>query len=225
MKKWATALLDLVFPPRCAFCARPGVHGVCPACEKKLPYAEKPLREGASFGRCVSPLRYEGVVRQSLLRFKFHGGRSAAEGYAQLMAHTIAQELSGEFDCITYVPVSDKRRRERGYDQSQLIAAELGKIWDTPPLTLLRKVFDNPPQSSLRSREERKGNVLGVYEAADAVQIQGARVLLLDDIITTGSTLGEYGRVLRDAGAQIVVCATVASAVDGPGEKDGKSTP
>lgn len=221
MGNWTAAVLDLLFPPRCAFCQRRGVHGVCPTCEKTLPYAEKSLREEPPFGRCVSPLRYEGAARKSLLRFKFHGGQSAAEGYARLMASVIAEEYSGEFDCITYVPVSEKRRRERGYDQAQRIAAELGKLWDTPPKTLLRKVFDNPPQSGLSSREERKGNVLGVYEPVETAEIQGAKVLLVDDIVTTGATLGECVRVLRAAGAECVVCATVASAVY---EEDKKAT-
>ncbi|MBQ1834719.1 MAG: ComF family protein, partial [Oscillospiraceae bacterium] len=109
--------------------------------------------------------------------------------------------------------------RQRGYDQAQRIAVELGKLWDTPPQTLLCKVFDNPPQSGLSSREERKGNVLGVYEPVETAEIQGAKVLLVDDIITTGATLGECVRVLKAAGAQSVVCATVASAVYEEGKK------
>ena len=71
-------LLDLFFPPRCAFCRRTGVHGVCADCERTLPYAKVQLCEGAGFGRCASPLLYEDAVRESLLRFKFHGAQSAA---------------------------------------------------------------------------------------------------------------------------------------------------
>lgn len=73
-------LLDLFFPPRCAFCRRTGVHGVCADCERTLPYAKVQLCEGAGFGRCASPLLYEDAVRESLLRFKFHGAQSAARG-------------------------------------------------------------------------------------------------------------------------------------------------
>lgn len=75
-------LLDLFFPPRCAFCRRTGVHGVCADCERTLPYAKVQLCEGAGFGRCASPLLYEDAVRESLLRFKFHGAQSAAEATA-----------------------------------------------------------------------------------------------------------------------------------------------
>ena len=73
-----TALLDLFFPPKCAFCGRVGVHGTCASCEKTLPRLEIALREGAGFGKCAVPLRYEGAVREALLRFKFRGARSAA---------------------------------------------------------------------------------------------------------------------------------------------------
>ena len=111
-------LLDLFFPPRCAFCRRTGVHGVCADCERTLPYAKVQLCEGAGFGRCASPLLYEDAVRESLLRFKFHGAQSAAEGYGELLARCAAEELGGQFDTVTWVPVSKKREHERGYDQA-----------------------------------------------------------------------------------------------------------
>ena len=206
------ALLDLLFPPRCAFCRRVGVHGVCADCGKSLPFAAQPLHEDAQYGRCVAPLRYEGAVREALLRFKFRGAQSAAEGFGALLAQAVAEELPGAFDLVTYVPVSDRRRRERGYDQSFLLARETAKHWDAAPVALLRKTFDNPPQSTRSGSAERRGNVLGVYEAADPAAIRGARILLIDDILTTGATLGECVRVLRAAGASDVVCAALAAA-------------
>ena len=205
-----SVLLDLLFPPRCAVCARVGVHGICEQCETSLPYAEEPLHRGA-YGCCAAPLRYEGAVRDSLLRFKFRGAQSAAEGYGMLVARCAAEYFSGEFDLVTYVPVSAKRKRERGYDQAYLIAREAARLWGTKPVTLLRKLRDNPAQSGLDAAA-RRGNVAGVYEAAETALIRGARVLLIDDILTTGSTLSECVRVLKAAGAERVVCACVASA-------------
>lgn len=206
-----TAVLDLFFPPRCAFCGRIGVHGTCAACEKALPRMETTLREGALYGKCAVPLRYEGTVRESLLRFKFDGARSAAEGYGPILARCAAEELGGAFDVVTWAPVSERRRRKRGYDQAYLLARETARAWGIEPVRLLNKRRDNPPQSGLGAAE-RRGNVIGVYEAADGATIENARVLLVDDIITTGSTLGECARVLRDAGARSVVCACLASA-------------
>lgn len=218
-------LLDLFFPPRCAFCRKVGVHGVCEACERTLPYAETQRCEGAGFGVCASPLLYEGAVRESLLRFKFHGAQTAAEGYGLLLARCAAEELGGTFDVVTWVPVSEARKRERGYDQAYLLARETAKHWDVKPVRLLRKVKNNPAQSGLSSAAERRGNVLGVYEAEHREQIRGARILLIDDILTTGSTLGECVRVLREAGAQSVVCAALARAVTERGGASGASLP
>ena len=203
-------LLDLFFPPRCAFCHTVGVHGVCQNCEKTLPRTPEPLCKDTSFGVCAAPLLYEGVVRESLLRFKFHGVQGAAEGYGALLAQCVAEELGGEFDLVTWVPVSRERERERGYDQAFLLARETAKHWDTKPVRLLRKTRDNAAQSGLSSAAERQGNVLGVYKAENTEMLKNARVLLIDDILTTGSTLGECVRVLKEAGAKSVVCAALA---------------
>lgn len=214
-------LLDLLFPPRCAFCRTVGVHGVCAACRKRLPFADTPVCEGAGFGKCASPLLYEGIVRESLLRFKFHAAPSAAEGYGQLLAQCAAEEIGGEFALVTWVPVSEKRERERGYDQAYLLARETAKHWDTEPVRLLRKTRHNAAQSGLSSAAERRGNVLGVYRAENAERIKGAHILLIDDILTTGATLSECVRVLKNAGAESVVCATLARSVtERAGEHD-----
>ena len=204
-------LLELFFPTKCAFCGRVSARGICEACERTLPRTELPLREGAGYGKCAVPLKYEGKVREALLRFKFRGGRGAAEGFGRLLGQCVAEELGGAFDAVTYAPVSAKRRAARGYDQAYLLARETARHWDAEPLTLLRKTRDNPPQSGLDAAG-RRGNVVGVYEACDPGKIKGKRVLLIDDILTTGSTLSECARVLRAAGAASIVCACLAAA-------------
>ena len=206
-------LLDLLFPPRCAFCGAVGIHGVCESCRGTLPYADPPLCEGAGFGECASPLLYEGAVRESLLRYKFGGVQSAAEGYGRLLAQCAAEELGGRFDTVTWVPVSRERERERGYDQAYLLAHETARVWGVEPVRLLRKTRHNAAQSGLSSAAERRGNVLGVYTAENIDKIRDAKILLIDDILTTGSTLGEGVRVLKEAGAQSVVCAALARSV------------
>lgn len=206
------SLATLLFPPHCAFCGKVGVQGVCPACEKTLPYCKTPFHERAEIGACLAPLKYEGIVRDALLDYKFHGSQSRCTGFGDLLAQAAAEHFGGQFDLVTFVPVSKKRRRERGYDQSYLLARETCRRWDTAPAALLQKMRDNPAQSSLSSREERQKNVAGVYAAVNEEKIRGARILLIDDILTTGATLREAARVLRAAGAQSVICATLASA-------------
>lgn len=168
------SLASLLFPPRCAFCGKPGVHGVCSECEKALPYCKTPLHERAEIGACLAPLKYEGIVREALLSYKFHASQSRCTGFGDVLAQAAAEHFGGEFDLVTYVPVSKKRKQERGYDQSYLLARETCRHWSVAPETLLQKTKDNVAQSSLSSREERQKNVVGAYVARQCGQNQGS---------------------------------------------------
>ena len=209
---WLNGLLDLLFPPRCCICREIQEHaGICPACLAKLPRTGTEGVQTLGGGlRCASPLWYEEPVRGALLHFKFQGARWAAGPFGELLAECAAEEFSGEFDMVTWAPVSRKRRRKRGYDQGELLAAAACRLWDTKPERLLQKVVHNPAQSGLSDEAARRANVLGVYDAVQTEKIRGKRILLIDDICTTGATLTECARVLRDAGAADVVAVTVA---------------
>lgn len=206
------SVFDLLFPPRCPFCQQILEHpGVCPDCEKALPRREGlPLRELGNGLRCAAPLWYEEKARQGMLRLKFASSRPAAVPLGRLLGECAAESFPGGFDVVTWVPVSKKRKRSRGFDQAELLARSACKLWDTKPVRLLQKTVDNPPQSGIRDVSARRANVLGVYETINRDRLEGHRVLLVDDICTTGSTLGECARVLRDGGAETVVCAAVA---------------
>ena len=205
------ALLNLLFPPKCPFCGRvQDAPGMCPACETSLPWTDeahslRTLRGGLL---CAAPLWYEDSVREVVRRFKFHGGVSAAGPLGELIAQAAAERLSGEFDAVTWVPVSAKRLRQRGYNQSLLLAENACKLWGVEPERLLRKVRDNPAQSSLDSAEDRWKNTQDVYEAAG--EPAGKRILLIDDVCSTGSTLVSAAETLLEAGAAGVVCAAAA---------------
>lgn len=208
-----TALLDLLFPPKCPFCGKvQDKPGVCPKCEAALPWTDGPegLREGPGGLRCAAPLWYEDLARDGILRFKFQGAAGLAEPLGALIAQCAAERFSGEFDTVTWVPVSRRRLRKRGYDQAELLARAACRLWDTEPVRLLEKTEDNPAQSGIHDASARRANVLGVYEPVRPDKIQGKRILLVDDICTTGATLTECVRVLKDAGAADVVCAAAA---------------
>lgn len=211
--KLLDAALDLLYPPKCPFCGKvQETRGICPACRKALPWTEgdqglKTLPGGTV---CAAPLWYEGLAREGLLRFKFQGAAAAAEPLGELIAQCAAERFSGAFDVVTWVPVSRRRLRKRGYDQAQLLAESACRVWGVRPERLLRKTLDNPAQSGLSEAAARRANVLGVYEAADPEKLRGRRVLLVDDICTTGATLAECARTLRAAGAEQVACVTAA---------------
>jgi len=209
-------LLDLIFPPRCAFCRsflKSGELGVCEKCLRELPYTGSgSAQTGDFFTVCVSPLYYEGNVRESLLRFKFSEATGYASCYGRLLADCIKDELAGKYDLITWVPLSQKRLKKRGYDQSMLLAMAAALELDDVAVETLRKHTDVPAQSGVGSEEKRRANISGVYDVPDAELVQARRILLIDDIVTTGSTLSECSRMLLTAGAESVVCATLARA-------------
>ena len=206
-------LLDLLYPRRCAFCHRITPYGepLCKSCAGKLPLTLglEQRQKLSHIPICVSPLRYEGDVRRSLLRYKFQGRREYAKIYGDFLSKCIDEnEIS--CDIITWVPLSRKRLRRRGYDQARLLAEELAARTGLPCEGLLRKTRNNPAQSGRGSAEKRRANVLGVYAPVKEQEIQGKRVLLVDDIVTTGATLSACAQVLRAAGADRVSACTVA---------------
>ena len=204
-----------LFPDKCVFCGKVleenemdfchhcRIHAPeCPISNSKYPYLK----------RWVALWYYEDEVRGSLLRFKFHGKRHYAQAYGKMLAMKLSREEWTDFDILTWVPISDKRKRKRGYDQVELIARALAQELETTPQSCLKKVRDNPAQSGIVGQAERRANVLGAYTVHNAESLKDKRVLLLDDIVTTGSTAGECARVLLTAGAKEVDLAVVAAA-------------
>ncbi len=213
-----TGLLDLLFPARCPFCGRVGAgkDGPCPGCETAafwLP-AEKQIFTGTYYVRCVCACWYQDELRQSIRQFKFRGHPEYAGAYGRELAKRVRLFLPGAFDCITWMPVSAQRLKERGYDQARLLAEALAEELNKPALPLLEKRRDNPPQSSLDSAGARRRNVVGAYAVPDPAAVSGRRVLLVDDILTTGATMEEGARVLREAGASQVAAAAFCKTPD-----------
>lgn len=209
-----TAILDILFPPRCAFCGNlmdcTG-DGVCHVCKKDLPYiAEgKNIRLVGEF-RCAVALYYEGMVKEGVRDLKFgkKSGRAAVLG--RYIAQVAAEQLAGEFDVVTYVPVSWRRNFSRGFDQARLLAKAAAGVWGMKAVPTLRKVRHTRAQSSLSDPEKRKENAKGVYRVLKPERVRGQRFLLVDDVATTGSTLASGASALMEAGAASVVCAALA---------------
>ena len=213
MKRLLYWFLDLLYPPKCVFCERllkAGMTDLCSQCRTTLPRAEGSVHRGEFYSLCQPVLCYEGLVAESLRRFKFCGKQHYASAYGRLLAMELLRARI-EFDVLTWVPVSRKRRRKRGYDQARLLAEAVALELGVPCVQLLEKTRDNPAQSVQKDAAARKANVIGVYRPVQAERFSGKRVLLVDDIITTGATLSECSRVLRTAGAAGIVCGVLAA--------------
>jgi ComF family protein len=152
--------------------------------------------------------QYTGNVRHSLILYKFWRRRLYAGFYAkELAAHL--QRWAECYDLIAWVPVSPIRKWSRGYDQVELIVRSMTA--EVPVVPVLRKRRHNRRQAEIKGKPARLANVRGVYSCVDPERIRGKRVLLVDDIITTGATVSEAANTLRKAGAKEVFAACIAA--------------
>jgi ComF family protein len=208
-------LLDLLFPPRCVGCGRRGAW-LCDPCLAAVPRAPAPVTAlGAEAGAGIASHAFAGALRVAIHRLKYKHSRHLARRLAGLLAADfplLAAAGCPAPDLIVPVPLHPFRERQRGYNQSQLLAVALGGARrlevSSSALTRLR---DTPSQTQL-SRTARARNVRDAF-AADPRLVAGRHVLLIDDVTTTGATLAECARALRVAGATSVYALTVARAV------------
>ncbi len=217
MNKLKKSILALLFPRRCTVCGK--ITGndcvlCCPSCFEKLPLDK--LQRAAPVNFCrgfYSPLLYEGEARKAILRYKFRGKKANAEFLAKLMAQCFCEHCTVSVDAVTWIPVSKQRLKTRGYDQSELLARHVATILGLPLMSTLVKTKDNPAQSGIRTRAAKAENVKGVYSPSDSANANGLTFLLVDDILTTGSTMAEAARTLMKSGAEDIIglCAARTS--------------
>jgi ComF family protein len=197
-------LLDLVAPRRCPGCDEalgPADHAFCEACVLLLDPGE---RVGAGLSAYV----YGGPMAEAVRRLKYGGRTDLAPPLGMLLAER-ALELSGEVDAVVPVPLHPSRLRHRGFNQAALLARPVARALGVPLVTSeLRRVRDTPPQAGLDA-PSRLRNVRGAFVALRA---PGSRVLLVDDVRTTGSTLAECAEALAIAGAEQVLTLVLATA-------------
>lgn len=208
-------IANLLFPPKCVLCGEileKDETDLCHTCRVEAPVFPQSRTKLSFLDSWTAVWYYEENVRRSILRYKFRRARHYAPAYGRMLAMKLLREYPDGFDVLTWVPISPLRKLKRGYDQVELLAKAVGAELGLEPVRTLRKIRNNPPQSGIEGQAQRKANVLGVYRVVDPENFRGKRVLMLDDIITTGSTAGEAARVLLTAGAKEVHCGTVAAA-------------
>jgi len=206
-------LLDLLFPPRCPTCGRltaPGSREFCSFCGKSTAPAGRRSDRNVFYDEAYAAYVFEGKIRDLVLDLKFHGKRENARPLGQALAACIAKN-GLRFDIISWIPVSASRLKERGYDQAGLIAASAAGALGHKCTPTLRRIKSTLPNSRMDSSSDRKRNVSGAFETI--YDIAGKRIVLIDDVISSGATMNECARVLKSSGAAAVTAAAVCSAV------------
>ena len=208
-------MLRLIYPPKCVLCARFLTRqetDLCHDCRQNADPFPGNKTKIPFIAHWTALWYYKDNVRASIHRFKFGNRRHYAGVYGRLLALRLIESNFAQVDLVTWVPVSTLRKFRRGYDQSKLLAQALGKELSLPVFRVLKKVRHTPPQSTLGHAPQRRANVLGAYRITDPSKVAGKRILLLDDVVTTGATASECAKVLLTAGAKEVLLATVAVA-------------
>lgn len=212
----------LVFPPKCLFCGKllPEDGLYCEDCLNRILFvnaehsangqAAVRFLVGKHFSRCYSACYYAEPLRRVFLRYKFSGSYHYSKLFGRWMADAFA--LTGEepFDCVTWAPLHPLRRWRRGYDQAELLAREVSVRLGVPLVRTIRKARRTRAQSGLSNADARSENVSGAYRPIEGLRLDGKRVLLVDDVITTGATLENAAAALSRTGAKEIVCLTLA---------------
>jgi len=226
-------LVDVLFPPVCQVCRASGDFPLCPKCRAGIPLIRPPVCQ-----KCGKPLRgppdlvftcvpcrhrrtyftcaraagiYDGPLRDAIHALKFGRCRALAGPLGRLMAEVVATDPRLRADLVVPVPLSPRRLQERGFNQAELLATEVAGSLNIPvDAGLLARVRETASQTRL-SKDERRANVRAAFEAGCVPQV--GRVLLVDDVVSTGATVVECARALRHSGVCEVVVASAALAV------------
>lgn len=209
------AVGELLFPRKCVLCGKlleREETDLCRHCRVEAPECAVYSTKFSFLDSWTAVWYYEDPVRGSVLRYKFSSARHYADCYGRMLSMRLLERFPEGFDCLTWVPISRLRKFRRGYDQVELLARAVGRELGMEPVRLLKKIRNNPPQSGISGQAERRANVLGVYRLKASADVENKRILLLDDVITTGATAGECARVLLTGGASEVHFGAVAAA-------------
>lgn len=207
-------LLSLIYPTRCPYCNKfiDLKSFACEACKKKIKFISRPriLNHYQNHSiKCIAPMSYEDDVRKAIWHFKFRNRKEYARLFAIAASSHLKENIKEPFDLITSAPLSQERLKERGYNQSELFAKNVAKNIHLKYKETLIKTKNNKPQHTL-AYNERIENIKNIYSCKNANLIHNKKILLCDDIITTGHTICECAKTLIKSGASKVTCLAIA---------------
>ena len=189
-----------------SFCTRCGLQfkgdgqGTCLNCKST----------NFNFTLARSALNFDGNVVSAIHKFKYAKYKFLAEPFAHLLHSTLIKQ-NWNIDLICYVPLFEKREKERGYNQSRELAYQLSQLINIPVFNDITRLRDTPTQTSL-TRKQRKENVKDSFKVSNKSQLKEMNILLIDDVFTTGSTTNEISKNLKSAGANNIYVLTIAHA-------------
>ena len=224
---------SLVYPDRCALCDEPVPFRshICTDCRRNVEVIRDdicikcglPEKECFCKGRSrackgiVAPFRYEGVVRKGIHRWKYHEYAHNNDFFAEMIAAAVKMHYADiDFDFVTFIPQTEDEIAEKGFNQGEILATTVASKLNLPIEDVLVKLFDSPRQHKTPNIFKR-GNVAGIFDCKNTEIIRNRKILLVDDVKTSGSTVNECAKMLRLYDAADVYCAVIAVAVSEKG--------
>ena len=207
--------LNLIYPNVCGFCDKICKENICKKCLsiiKKESLCNIDYYNNLYFDKHFYVFKYKGIIREKLIDYKFNNKPYMYKAFAEnMLKNKKTFGFLKKYDIIIPVPIHKKRKLDRGYNQTELIAKYLSKNIDTLEVfnDILIKSINTVPQSILNS-VERKKSVKGIYKIKQIQQIENKNVLLIDDIYTTGSTVKECAKVLQQVSVKKIDVFTIA---------------
>lgn len=215
IEKILNSFLNLLYPNVCCFCDKICDDYICPKCKIKLNKIAKfktNKYNNKYFRKHIYLFKYDGIIKDTLIKYKFREKNYKYKGFVNfLLKNKKICEILKSYDIIIPVPIHRIRKLERGYNQSELLATEIAKSIDGLKFEtkILIKKINNKPQST-KGKLERKQNVIGAYYLKNEYKLKNKKVILLDDIFTTGNTVNECCKILRKADVKLVDVITIA---------------
>jgi ComF family protein len=209
MVNWPEGLLDLLFPPRCEICKKMGKEILCSECMRQIKFMRPQMG-------VICATAYVGIMREALHCLKFKKRKKLVNPLGVLLVNYLSALPNfdvREIDLIVPIPLHPRRLRQRGFNQSQLLANAVSKYFGVPEKESLLRIRDTKPPFDL-SRKERLLNIVGAFKVSNPSFVSNKRVLLVDDIYTTGATMTEGIKVLKAAGAKRIEILTMARAIE-----------
>lgn len=209
-------ILTLIYPDRytCLICNQYSLNNcICRECNKKLEIINQDFRmkSGNESYRCFSVFKYSGEVTDIIKKLKYGNKFSLVPFLGEYMTELIRSK-NIDFDIITFVPMTSRRKKHRGFNQAQLLAEEVGKRINKPVDKILKKEKNTKDQIGLND-EERWKNVSKCFQLNGNVDVKDKVILLIDDVITTGATTINCGEILKKHGAKEIYILTVAKSI------------
>lgn len=200
-------ILDLIYPQTCSICGIQHKKALCNKCriklKKEFKFQTDNYEEDVSknFIEHSYFFKYENIIRSQIIALKFQEKPYVYKTIAFFLKNMQKNfEILKKYDIIVITPISKQRKKDRGYNQSELLSREIAKIINVPiAKNIIKKVKNTKPQSSL-NKKQREENAKGVYEIIDIKKVYNKKILLIDDIYTTGSTVNECANMLVHKG-------------------------